>query len=67
MPFVSKAQQKACYAKKARGENGSWDCSEWSHATNQKSLPQHASKQGRGAGRPKKPKGFLYNPGRPPT
>lgn len=40
MPFVSKAMQKKCYALKAQGKNGSWDCSKWSKETNQKSLPQ---------------------------
>jgi hypothetical protein len=68
MPFKSKAQMRKCFAMKSRGEAKGWDCKEWADATKSpKSLPQHASKQGRGAGRPKKPKGFLYNPGRPPT
>lgn len=62
MPFKSKAQQAACYAKKRAGTAGSWNCAEWSSVTDQKSLPQHASKQGRKAGRPKKMKGFLNNP-----
>lgn len=37
--FKSKAQQKACYAKKNRGEAGTWDCDEWSDKTNFKKLP----------------------------
>lgn len=43
MPFKSKAQQRACYAKKARGEAGSWNCSEWSESTNFKKLPEKVS------------------------
>jgi SPP1 gp7 family putative phage head morphogenesis protein len=35
-PFVSRQQQKACYAKQA----GSWDCDEWSKATKGKKLPK---------------------------
>ncbi len=43
-PFVSRQQQQACYAKRAAGEAGSWDCDEWSHATTEK-LPQRLSKR----------------------
>ncbi len=43
MPFPSKAAQRKCYALKAKGKNGSWDCEEWSKATNQKSLPARLS------------------------
>ena len=67
MPFKSKAQQAACYAKKAAGGAKGWDCKAWSAITDQKSLPQHAHKQNRKAGRPPKPKGFLNNPYRPPS
>jgi hypothetical protein len=64
MPFKSKAQMKACYAKKARGEAGSWKCNEWAHATsNIKSLPEHVKKK---AGK-KKGGGVLINPYRPPS
>lgn len=44
MPFQSKAQQRKCYAMKAQGENGSWDCSEWSEHTDFKHLPKRAKK-----------------------
>lgn len=40
MPFVSKAQQRKCYALKAKGQNGSWDCSEFSEHTNFSKLPE---------------------------
>ena len=33
MPFKSKAQQKKCYALKAQGNAGTWDCDEWSKET----------------------------------
>lgn len=36
MPFKSKAQQRACYAK----DDPNWDCSEFSAKTNQESLPE---------------------------
>ncbi len=40
MPFKSEAQRRACWAKKSRGEAGSWDCEEWEKKTkNKKSLP----------------------------
>lgn len=42
MPFKNKAQAAACYAQKARGENGSWDCDEWSEHTNFKKIPKKA-------------------------
>lgn len=67
MPFTSKSQQRACYAKKAAGEAKGWNCKSWSAMTDQKSLPQHANKQGRKAGRPKSMPGFLNNPYRPPS
>jgi len=63
MPFKSKAQMKACYAKKARGEAKGWNCAEWSHATsNIKSLPERVKKRKVG-----KLKGTLVNPYRPPS
>lgn len=40
MPFKSKAQSRACYAKKSRGQAGGWDCSEWSKKTDYKKLPE---------------------------
>jgi hypothetical protein len=47
MPFKSKAQQKACYARKGRGQAKGWDCDEWSEETNFKRLPE---KKGAAAG-----------------
>ena len=59
MPFKSKAQMRACYAKKERG----WNCAEWAHATsNLKSLPEKVKKRKVG-----KLKGNLVNPYRPPS
>ena len=43
MPFVSKKQQRKCYAMKGKGQNGSWDCDEFAHVTNFKSLPEKAA------------------------
>src|SRR4051812_9557930 len=40
MPFESKIQQRKCYALRARGENGSWDCDEFSDHTDFKKLPE---------------------------
>lgn len=45
MPFVSKKQQNKCYALKAKGKNGSWNCDEWAKATNQKKLPKTKKKK----------------------
>ena len=45
MPFKSKAAQAKCYALKAQGKNGRWDCKEWSKHTTQKSLPKRASRK----------------------
>lgn len=36
MPFKSKAQQRACYAK----DDPNWDCEEFSASTDQKNLPE---------------------------
>jgi hypothetical protein len=41
MPFVSKSQEKACFAKKSRGEAKGWNCEEWAHKTDYKKLPEH--------------------------
>jgi hypothetical protein len=41
MPFVSKKQQKACYA--TNGFGGKVNCKEFSDKTNQKSLPAKKS------------------------
>jgi len=60
VPFRSKAQIRACYAKKARGEAKGWNCAEWAHATsNIKSLPNRVKKAKGG--------GLLVNPYRPPS
>lgn len=44
MPFKSSSQRAACYAKKEKGANGSWDCDEWNKYTNNKKLPEHIKK-----------------------
>jgi hypothetical protein len=44
VPFKSKAQSAACYAKRARGQAKGWDCDEWSDKTNYKRLPRRAKK-----------------------
>ncbi len=45
MPFKSKAQMRKCYAMKAKGKAGSWDCEEWSDKTkNPKNLPESVKK-----------------------
>ena len=45
MPFKSKAQLRKCYAMKARGKSGSWDCEEWAAATKSvKALPERVKK-----------------------
>lgn len=43
MPFVSKKQQRACYATKGFG--GKVDCKKWSKITNQKTLPKSKPKK----------------------
>lgn len=49
MAFVSREQVKSCYAKKAAGENGSWNCTEWAHATPSiKDLPKRKMARKRG-------------------
>jgi len=40
MPFVSKKQQKKCYAIKAANPNSKWDCAEFSAKTNFTKLPE---------------------------
>lgn len=45
MPFKSDAQRKLCYVLKGKGQVGSWDCAEWSEATGDKKLPEHAKDQ----------------------
>lgn len=40
MPFKSKAQQRACFAKKERGAAKGWNCHEWAEKTNFKKLPE---------------------------
>lgn len=45
MPFKSKSQMRACYAKQARGEKG-WDCKKWAHETrNMRRLPNRVGKR----------------------
>lgn len=45
MPFQSKVQQGKCYALKAEGLNGSWDCSEFSKHTDFTRLPKRKRKE----------------------
>lgn len=41
MPFKSKSQMRACFAKKERGAAKGWNCKEWAHATKSiKKLPE---------------------------
>lgn len=52
MPFKSKAQVRACYAKNVKG----WNCKEWSKATgNIKNLPERVRMK-------RKVTGMLVNP-----
>ena len=45
MPFKSKAQQRQCYALKAQGKAGTWDCDEWADETKDfKKLPEKVKK-----------------------
>jgi hypothetical protein len=44
MPFQSKQQAKACFAKKSRGQAKGWDCEEWAEHTNFKRLPKRVKK-----------------------
>ena len=44
MPFKSRAQQRKCYALKARGMAKGWNCKEWSQHTNFKKLPKRKKK-----------------------
>lgn len=52
MPFESKQQERKCFALRARGENGSWDCEEWAHATDQNKLPERDKKANLDAAQP---------------
>ena len=46
MPFKSKAQAAACFAKKDAGKAKGWNCEEWAHATPSiKKLPEHVDKK----------------------
>lgn len=40
MPFVSKKQQKKCYAIKSTNPKSKWNCTEFSAKTNFKNLPE---------------------------
>lgn len=44
MPFKSKAQSKACYAKK----DPNWNCKEWSAKTDTSKLPERVTKKKKG-------------------
>jgi len=42
MPFASKSQMRACFAK----DDPNWDCHQWAHETpNRKNLPDHVKKK----------------------
>lgn len=45
MPFKTQKQAAACYAKKSRGEAGSWDCDEWAAHTDFSKLPKGKNKK----------------------
>ena len=45
MPFKSESQRRKCYALKAKGRAGSWDCDEWESVTpKDKKLPEAVDK-----------------------
>ena len=41
MPFVSRSQSAACFAKKRRNQAKGWNCSEWASHTDYSHLPEH--------------------------
>lgn len=43
MPFKSKSQMRACFAKKSRGAAEGWDCEEWADKTTFSKLPEKTS------------------------
>jgi hypothetical protein len=45
MPFKSSKQRGKCYAMKAKGQAGSWDCDAWAKETKAKKLPTYAKKK----------------------
>ena len=45
MPFSSKKQQRMCYALQSKGQAGTWDCAEWSGATDFQDLPETTMKE----------------------
>ena len=50
MPFASKRQSRKCFAMRGKGEAKGWNCEEFAHATNYKTLPEKvkaASRLGR--------------------
>lgn len=51
MPFKSKNQIKACYAKKDKNPNSSWDCDAWMKETTKKvkDLPSKVKKEAAGS------------------
>ncbi len=50
MPFKSRAQAAACFAKRDAGTAKGWNCEEWAHATPSiKKLPKHVKKEKKGA------------------
>ena len=50
MPFKSRAQAAACFAKRDAGKAKGWNCKEWAAATPSiKKLPKHVKKEKKGA------------------
>jgi len=43
MPFVSKAQARACYARQRANPKSDWDCEEWAKGTDWSKLPERSS------------------------
>lgn len=63
MPFVSKAQARACWAQYNRairaGKTPSWDCQKWADETDYSRLPEDTPKSARS---PKAPRGAPTSP-----
>ena len=45
MPFVSKAQARACYARKRSNPKSKWNCKEWSKNTDWSNLPEYSPRK----------------------
>lgn len=66
MPFVSKSQWRACFARQAHGGAKGWDCREFAHATKSYGkLPKHKKKKpGRRSKKAETAFDFLWKAGR---